>query len=63
MLFRLLGREPQFMSVPISFVDMISTVLDFLARLFPKQLEVRVCARARMCVYASVCVRVMCVSL
>uniref|UniRef100_A0A2P2QMR3 Divinyl chlorophyllide a 8-vinyl-reductase, chloroplastic n=1 Tax=Rhizophora mucronata TaxID=61149 RepID=A0A2P2QMR3_RHIMU len=35
MLFRLLGREPKFLKVPIEIMDFVIGVLDFLANIFP----------------------------
>jgi len=35
MLFRLLGREPKFIKVPIQIMDAVIWVLDELAKLFP----------------------------
>ena len=35
MLFRLLGREPKFIKVPIQIMDAVIWVLDGLAKLFP----------------------------
>ncbi|KAH0449124.1 hypothetical protein IEQ34_022924 [Dendrobium chrysotoxum] len=35
MLFRLLGRDPKFVKVPISLMDFVIGVLEFLAKIFP----------------------------
>ncbi|XP_020577954.1 divinyl chlorophyllide a 8-vinyl-reductase, chloroplastic [Phalaenopsis equestris] len=35
MLFRLLGRDPKFVKLPISLMDFVITVLEFLAKIFP----------------------------
>lgn len=41
MQFELAGKEPKYIQVPVALMDGIIGILDFLAKFFPKNFEVR----------------------
>ena len=40
MLFNITGQKPKYISVPVAVMDFVIAILDFLAKIWPKQFEV-----------------------
>jgi divinyl chlorophyllide a 8-vinyl-reductase len=51
LLFRITGQKPNYFPVPVALMDGIIGLLDFLARFFPKQLEVQTSSLAPWILY------------